>query len=102
MMRIHGRWLVDSFYPAATFLGSRRVIGPRDFAAPALVNDAGKSRLGAVWILVPAGFGSLALIVVLAFLLVSWLRERSVRLSPEQRERDAEFWALLRSRNASA
>src|SRR5690242_4386911 len=60
--RIHGRWLVDSFYPAATFMSSQhRVIGPRDFAAPAMVSAAGDSRLGAVWILVPASVGFLGL-----------------------------------------
>jgi hypothetical protein len=98
--RIHGRWLVDSFYPAAMFLSSHRVVGPRDFAAPALANDAGNSRLGAVWILVPASFGSLALIALLVFFAVNFVRGRSKRPSAEKQARDAEFWELLRARKA--
>jgi hypothetical protein len=100
--RIHGRWLIDSFYPAAIFLSSHRVIGPKDFAAPMLANDAGKSRLGAVWILVPAGFGSLALIAVLVFLAVSLIRGRSPRPTAEKRARDAEFWQALREKKSQA
>ena len=61
LKRIHGRWLVDSFYPAATFISSQhRVIGPRDFAAPSMQSAAGNSRLGAVWILVLDAFWAMA------------------------------------------
>jgi hypothetical protein len=100
--RIGGRWLVDSFYPAAIFVSSQhRVIGPRDFAAPTLRSDAGKSRLGAVWVLVPFGFGSLALLALLVFFGVGFVRGRGQRPSKEKQARDAEFWELLRSRKAS-
>jgi hypothetical protein len=87
MKRIHGRWLVDSFYPAAIFLSSHRVIGPKDFAAPTLVNDAGKSRLG--------------LIALLVFLVVSAVRGRSPRPNAEKRARDADFWQSLHEKNAA-
>ena len=101
--RIHGHWLVDSFYPAATFLGSQhRVLGPRDFAPPTLVSNAGNSRLGAVWILVPIGFGSLALIAVLVFFGVSFARGRVKRPTDEERARDAAFWDGLRGQIAPA
>ena len=97
--KIHGRWLVDSFYPAAIFLTSQhRVIGPRDFVAPTLVSAAGKSRLGAIWILVPAGVVGLAILAVVAFLALSVVRGRRARPTEEKRARDEEFWKLLRSR----
>jgi hypothetical protein len=99
--RIHGRWLVDSFYPAATFMTSQhRVIGPRDFAAPSMVSAAGNSRLGAVWILVPASVGFLGLAAVIGFLVVNLLRSRTVAPSEEKQARDAEFYELLRARKA--
>jgi hypothetical protein len=101
--KIHGRWLVDSFYPAASFLGSEsRVVGPRDFAAPPMANTAGESTLGAVWILVPAGVGSLGVLALVGFLVFSLARNRRTKPSAEKRARDAEFWELLRSKNAQA
>jgi hypothetical protein len=101
--RIHGRWLVDSFYPAATFMTSEhRVIGPRDFAAPSMVSAAGNSRLGAVWILVPASVGFLGVVALIGFLVVNFLRSRTVPPNEEKRARDAEFWELLRSRKAQS
>lgn len=99
--KIHGHWLVDSFYPAATFLSSQhRVIGPRDFAAPTLISEAGKSRLGAIWILVPASVGFLAVAALIGFLGLNVVRNRMGRPSEEKQARDAEFWELLRARNA--
>jgi hypothetical protein len=99
--RIHGRWLVDSFYPAAIFLSSHRVIGPKDFAAPSLVSDAGNSRLGAIWFLVPASFGSFALIALLVFFVVSFARGRSTKPDEEKKARDAAFWAAVSSKKSS-
>ena len=58
MRKVGGRWLVDSFNPAATFAGSGTVVGPSDFTASASGDTKGVARLGSVWIAIP-----LALIV---------------------------------------
>ncbi len=100
--RIHGRWLVDSFYPAAIFLSSHRVIGPKDFAAPTLVSEAGNSRLGAIWVLVPMGFGALGLLAVIVFFVVNFARNRTAKPSAAKQARDAAFWAALRSKRVES
>jgi hypothetical protein len=95
----HGRWLVDSFYPAAIYVTKEsRVIGPRDFGPAAVQSGAGDSRLGAVWIAVPAGVGAVIVLVPLVFLFASSRRGRSGRPDHAELERYDAFWRSLRSR----
>jgi hypothetical protein len=54
--RIHGRWLVDNFYPAALMKGPGQIVGPHDFgpgAGPQQPSDAG--RISGEWLLVVLG-----------------------------------------------
>jgi hypothetical protein len=100
-----GRWLVDSFYPAAIYVTKEsRVIGPRDFAPGGVANDAGESRLGPIWFAVPAAIGGLIVLVPIAFALRGWYHRRKARalLSPEDRARDEQFWERLRSRSSES
>jgi len=100
--KIHGRWLVDSFYAAATFsTKTQRVVGPRDFGpGTGASGGAGSSTLGAIWILVPAALGALILLVPIGFLVFSVVRGRRLRPSRSEQERYEEFWERLRSRSA--
>jgi hypothetical protein len=69
VIKSNGRWIVDSFYPAATFSAGGSVQGPADYGAPgggkAIGNDNAKIRplwfilgvsvLGALIVLLPIG-----------------------------------------------
>jgi hypothetical protein len=97
--RVHGRWLVDSFYPAATFNSkTERVVGPRDFGPTPVSNGAGESTLGAIWFVVPAALAALIVLVPLSFLFLNWARNRSRKPDRDERERYEEFWERLRAR----
>lgn len=75
--KVRGRWLVDSFYPAASFSsGTERVVGPRDFTPGAGSAGGGEARLGAVWLAVPAVLLGGILLVPLAMFALSWRRNR--------------------------
>ena len=98
--KIHGRWLVDSFYAAAVFLTKEhRVVGPRDFVpgAGGGGDPGGESTLGAIWFLLPAAFGALILLVPIGFVVFNVTRNRRRRPNREERERYDEFWERLRS-----
>jgi hypothetical protein len=80
MRKIGGRWLVDSFNPAATFSGSGTVVGPHDFTASASGGDAKRvARLGSTWIALPAALIGLGIVFVLGWFLYSLLRTRRAR-----------------------
>jgi hypothetical protein len=69
LKRAHGRWLVDSMQPAATFspVGEKaRVLAQVDFQRGELGSGAGEAKLASSWLLVPVGLLSLALVVPLA------------------------------------
>lgn len=103
MKRIHGRWLVDSFYPAAIYVTKEhRVIGPRDFGPAPVSPSGGESTLGAAWIAVPAAVGALIVLVPLGFLVFNAVRQRRRAPAPEERERYDEFWAKLRARGSQS
>jgi len=84
VLRRHGRWLVDSFAPVASFtpigVGRQHETGPADYAAGAAGADtrSDKAPLSAMWIAIPAGVLALGLLVPLAFLVVGRVRERKV------------------------
>ena len=77
MKKLHGRWLVDSFNPAATFSAGGTVVGPHDFAASSGGGGGkGVARLGSVWIAVPAALIGGGILLVLGFFVFVWLRNR--------------------------
>lgn len=84
--QVHGRWLIDSFVPAASFAPQKKK--PRILASPdftPFAEDRGNGQLSSRWLLVPAGI--LALIVLVpAALGIAHLR-RSRRAWREYRAR---------------
>jgi len=76
--KIHGRWLIDSFNPAATF-GGGAVVGPRDFTASSSGDGKGVARLSSVWIAVPVGFIGAGFVFLLGWFVFTWLRNRRAR-----------------------
>jgi hypothetical protein len=75
--KLRGRWLVDSFYPAASFdTRNHRVVGPRDFVPGAVSNTSGNARLGPVWLAVPGALLAGIVFVPLTLLAVGRARER--------------------------
>jgi hypothetical protein len=75
--KIRGRWLVDSFYPAASFdTRDHRVVGPRDFVPGAVSNTSGNARLGTVWLAVPGALLAGILLVPLTLFAVGRARDR--------------------------
>jgi hypothetical protein len=78
---VHGRWLVDSFMPAATFApegGPAKVRALPDFS-PQPQGGGGSSdtaRLGAAYIVIPFGILGALLAGLMGWGLVSWYRGR--------------------------
>ena len=67
-----GRWLVDSLQPAATFsrVGEKaRVLAQVDFQRGELGSGAGEAKLGAAWLLLPAGLLALAVFAPIAIVI---------------------------------
>jgi hypothetical protein len=80
MRKLDGRWLVDSFNPAATFSGSGTVVGPHDFAAsPGGGGGKGVARLGSAWIALPAVIIAAGLVFLLGWFVYTWVRNWRVR-----------------------
>ncbi len=83
LVRRGGRWLVDRWYPIATFtpVGQRpHVVGPNDFTPPAgAASTPDKARLAPAWLLVPAAVVGLLALVALALAARAWLRVRRGR-----------------------
>ena len=88
MKKLHGRWLVASFNPSATFSGSGTVVGPHDFTAGANGGGKGVARLGSVWIALPAALIGLAILLLLGFVLYIWVRNRRAYRQAERRPLD--------------
>ena len=99
--KIHGRWLVDSFNPSATFGGAGTVVGPHDFTAQAGGDGARVASLGSTWIALPAVLVGAGVLLLVGWFLVAWqrnLREarrykprplQPVPVAKERREVDA-------------
>lgn len=86
LKRQRGRWLVDSFIPAAVFAGAGKppmISAVPDFGPTAGASAPGSRRLDPVWILLPASLLVLSLVVLLAYAVATWLRgRRALRTSP--------------------
>jgi hypothetical protein len=101
LKKVRGRWLIDSFFPAATFAGEgAKVVGPNDFVAQRYSGDAGESRLGPIWFVLPGAILGLILLVPIGFAIATWRRGRSARPSAAERERYDEFFERLRARSS--
>jgi hypothetical protein len=84
--KIHGRWLINSFNPAATFAGSGTVVGPNDFTASAGGGGGkGVARLGSTWIALPAALIGAGLLLVLGWFFLVWMRSRRAYRRIERR-----------------
>ena len=80
LKRIHGRWLVDGFYPEATFapVGAR----PAVTSAPDFTNsgaDTSPALLGGIWWIVVLGVLGLAPLVAIAAGIVFLVKRRAGR-----------------------
>jgi hypothetical protein len=67
-----GRWLVDSLQPSATFsrIGEKpRVLAQVDFGPGELGSGSAKAKLGAAWLLLPAGLLALVVLAPIAIVL---------------------------------
>jgi hypothetical protein len=75
--KIGGRWLINSFNPAATFAAGGTVVGPNDFTASSGGGGGkGVARLGSIWIALPAALIGAGLVLVLGWFLLVWVRSR--------------------------
>jgi hypothetical protein len=76
-VRRGGRWLIDSFVPAASFAAEKKtpkILAQPDFSPYA--TDRGKSALSAKWLAVPAALLALIVLVPLAVIVANWRRGR--------------------------
>jgi hypothetical protein len=75
--QVHGRWLIDSFVPAASFAPQKKK--PRILAVPdftPFAEDRGNGRLSSRWLLVPAGVLALIVLVPVALGIAHLRRSR--------------------------
>jgi hypothetical protein len=101
--KIHGRWLIDSFNPSATFSGSGTVVGPHDFTAQSGGDGARVASLGSAWIALPAALLGAGVLLLVGWLLIVWQRNlraarrykprplEPIRVAKEHREVDAQL-----------
>jgi hypothetical protein len=86
LKRLGGRWLVDSFIPAAVYSAAGappRISAVPDFGPTASASSPGTSRLSTIWFLLPGGLLGLSLVVLIGYGLATWLRDqRALRGSP--------------------
>jgi hypothetical protein len=76
--KLHGRWLVDSFSPSATF-GGGAVAGPHDYAAGASGGGGGNggvTHIGSQWIALPVILLAGSVVFLFGWLVYVFLRNR--------------------------
>jgi hypothetical protein len=79
MKRLRGRWLVDSFIPAAVFAGAGappRISAVPDFGPTGGTRAPSEGRLDPIWFLVPAAVFALGFGALIAVGTMRWLRGR--------------------------
>jgi len=96
--KVHGRWLVDSFNPSATFGGSGTVVGPHDFAAQSGGDGARVASLGSAWIALPAALVGASVLLLVAWFLVAW--QRNLREARRNKPRPLHPVPVARERRA--
>jgi hypothetical protein len=75
--KVHGRWIVDIFYPAAVFHTNGGISGPNDFKAGGGSGSTNSSRIAGRWLIVAIGVvGGIVLLVPFAIWLRVKLRDR--------------------------
>ena len=88
--RKQGRWLVDSFIPAAVFSGGGappRISAVPDFGATGGTRSPSSGRLSPIWFLVPAFLLGLGFVVPIGYAIRSWIAgRRAVRAYEASRE----------------
>ena len=91
LVRRPSGWVVDGWYPTATFSASdepARVVARVDYAPPVAKVTTGEPRLGPVWLLLPAGLAGLFVLVPVWFVLSG--RRRTRRAGQTWRGRSGE------------
>ena len=91
LLRRHAGWVVNGWYPAATFSQvdePAKVVARVDYAPPIAKVTTGEPRLGAVWLLLPAGLVGLFALVPVWFLVSG--RRRTRRAGQTWRGRSGE------------
>jgi hypothetical protein len=78
MRKLHGRWLVDSLNPSATF-GGGAVASGSDYGPPPAAQGTGVSRLGSAWIAIPAVLFGAGILFLIGWFLFGWARARRRR-----------------------
>ena len=92
MRKIHGRWLVDSAVPAATFSApgsDSRILAQPDFAPQAGQAFSRSGRISATWLLIVAGV-LLGLVVVTPIVVIVGHGAKDRRVRRERAESDQE------------
>jgi hypothetical protein len=75
--KVHGRWIVDIFYPAAVFHANGGISGPNDFKAGSGSGATNSSRIAGRWLIVAIGaVGSIVLLLPIGIWLRVKLRDR--------------------------
>lgn len=78
MRKIHGRWLVDSLNPSATF-GGGAVASGSDYGPPPAAQGTGVARLGSAWVAIPAILIGAGILFLIGWFLFGWFRARRRR-----------------------
>ena len=92
MRKIHGRWLVDSAVPAATFSApgsDSRILAQPDFAPQAGQAFSRSGRISSTWLLIVAGV-LLGLVVVTPIVVIVGHGAKDRRVRRERAESDRE------------
>ena len=92
MRKIHGRWLVDSAVPAATFSApgsDSRILAQPDFAPQAGQAFSRSGRISSTWLLIIAGV-LLGLVVVTPIVVIVGHGAKDRRVRRERAESDRE------------
>ena len=82
LLRRHGRWLIDTFYPRTSYAPTQPAKGKggNGNAEPAAASALPKAHAGVFWAFM-GGFFALILIVPLVFFGVQWFANRKARRS---------------------
>lgn len=90
--RQRGRWLIDSFIPAAVFAGAGappRISAVPDFGPTGGTRSPSEARLDPIWFLVPAGVFALGFATLIAVAAARWIRGRRAVRAYEAGRQDA-------------
>ena len=97
VVKMHGRWLIDSMNPLATF-GGNQVVGPHDFVPQS--GGGGQRPLSQAWLALPAALLGLIVLVPLSVLVAHWVRDRRAERAIAVPDRSSDLYERLRARKS--